>query len=87
MKALIIFQKGIQLSSWGDWSTCSTSCGDGEMIRSRSCLTGCESSTDDLTQTKACNDQQCPGKKLLILKLSLQGKQFQQQLCDTVGKI
>ena len=79
------------MSSWGDWSTCSTSCGDGEMIRSRSCLTGCESSTDDLTQTKACNDQQCPGKKMLIfniiiLKLSLQGKKFQQQLCDTVRK-
>ena len=42
-----------KLSLWGDWSTCSTSCGGGEMIRSRSCLRDCESSTDDLTQTQA----------------------------------
>ena len=62
---------GIQLSLWSDWSTCSTSCGGGEMIRSRSCLTGCELSSDDLTQTQACNDQQCPGNKMLIFKRSL----------------
>ena len=58
-KASIIFQKGIQLSSWGDWSTCSKSCGGGEMIRSRSCLTGCEPSSDDLTQTDTCNEHDC----------------------------
>ena len=63
-----------KLSSWGDWSTCSTSCGDGEMTRSRSCLRGCESSTDDLTQTQACNLQQCPpGKNLLPLSASQTG--------------
>ena len=57
-----------KLSSWSGWSTCSTSCGGGEMIRSRSCLRDCPS-TDDLTQTQACNDQPCPGKNLfLILK-------------------
>ena len=56
---------GIQLSLWSEWSTCSKFCGSGEMTRSRSCLTGCEFSTDDLTQTQACNDQQCPGKKNL----------------------
>ena len=48
------------MSIWGDWSTCSRSCGGGEMVRSRLCLTGCESSTADLTQTQECNDQQCP---------------------------
>ena len=55
----IIFLKGIPLSSWGDWSTCSTSCGDGEMIRSRSCLNGCESFSGDLTQTDICNVDDC----------------------------
>ena len=49
--------KGTQLSLWSDWSTCSTSRGGGEMIRSRVCLIGCEYSTEDLTQT-----QQCPGR-------------------------
>ena len=57
---------GIQLSLWSEWSTCSTFCGGGEMTRSRSCLTGCESSTDDLTQTQNCNDQQCPGNTISI---------------------
>ena len=62
-----------KLSSWSGWSTCSTSCGGGEMIRSRSCLRDCPS-TDDLTQTQACNDQPCPGKNLLpIIKESSWG--------------
>ena len=66
----IIFQKGIQLSSWGAWSNCDWSISDlsiwstCERTRLRSCLTGCESSTDDLTQTHACNDQQCSGKNI-----------------------
>ena len=67
MTARLIFQKGIQLSLWGEWSTCSTSCGGGEMKRSRSCLTSCESSSEDLTQTQACNDQQCPGNKFSLI--------------------
>ena len=67
MIACIIFQKGIVLSPWGDWSTCSTSCGGGEMIRLRSCLTGCESSTDDSKQTQVCNDQECPAPVVLVL--------------------
>ena len=29
------------------------------MIRSRSCLIGCESSNDDLTQTNICNEDDC----------------------------
>ena len=65
--AWIIFQKGIQLSSWGAWSNCGVPWGAWstcERTRLRSCLTGCESSTDDLTQTQACNDQQCPGKNI-----------------------
>ena len=55
------------MSLWGEWSTCDWSTGHWstcQMKRSRSCLTGCELmiSTDDLTQAKECNDQQCPGK-------------------------
>ena len=76
MTAGIIFQKGIQLSSWSDWSKCDWSTGGWstdnwstcEMKRSRLCLTGCESFNDDLTQTQACNKEQCPGKNLLPVR-------------------
>ena len=86
MTAWIIFHKGITLSSWGEWSTCSTSCGDGEMKRSRLCLTGCEYSTDeystDLTQIQACNDQQC----LAVLVLSSHQSSNTPMLVNFEGK-
>ena len=40
---------------WGEWSSCSASCGTGSRSRSRNCgLSECQ------TQTQDCNTQECP---------------------------
>ena len=56
------------------------------MKRSRLCLTGCEYSTDeystDLTQTQACNDQQC----LAVLVLSSHQSSNTPMLVNFEGK-
>ena len=63
----VVEQDFCKLSSWGAWSNCDLSANiwsTCQRTRLRSCLTGCESSIDDLTQTEACNDQQCQGKNI-----------------------
>ena len=50
---------------------CSTTCGLGEITRSRLCQTGCDYVTsDDLTQSQSCKDRDCPGKITTISQKS-----------------
>ena len=48
---------------WGDWSTCTSSCGNGLKIRARAChqpgLHDCEGSSTEVTD---CGSAQCPGE-------------------------
>ena len=56
-----IYTAPLQWTTWTDWSDCSSSCGGGEMTRSRTCQSGCYSFTEDLLQTQVCNEVTCPG--------------------------
>ena len=48
-------------STWGSYSECSTTCGNGEKTRSRTCIGGiCSLATSsDLIQTDICNEGDC----------------------------
>ncbi|CAH1785587.1 unnamed protein product [Owenia fusiformis] len=54
------------LGSWTAWEQCSTTCGDGEKIRTRECNNpapaygGDECIADDLTEKMSCKIQECP---------------------------
>ena len=56
----------VELTTWGDWTPCSRSCGTGERTRSRKCND--DSSSRDknnpckanLFQRETCNTQKCP---------------------------
>ena len=53
-------------SSWSD-SPCSVTCGDGVRTRTRTCESRCaDVSPTDLTETKVCNEAECPGKFLIF---------------------
>ena len=60
-RKLNIYTVPSQFSTWTDWSDCSSTCGGGEMTRSRTCQAGCFSFTEDLLQTQVCNEVTCPG--------------------------
>jgi len=47
------------LTPWGEWNPCSHSCGDGTRTRQRTCE-GADVCAGDLTETEACNVQNCP---------------------------
>jgi len=52
------------VSDWGAWDSCTTSCGGGQMSRSRAILqepkNGGRCPTSTLAETIACNSQACP---------------------------
>lgn len=53
-------------SDWGNWSECSTTCGDGEKNRKRLCNNpspdnGGEFCVGDPFDFKQCNNIDCPG--------------------------
>ena len=49
---------------WSEWSKCSLTCGTGEKTRTRKCETNCDDvSTDQLAESKGCNDENCPGNE------------------------
>ena len=53
-------------SEWGDWSTCSKTCGGGEQSRNRECNNPVtayfgEDCDGDLEETQTCNPIECAG--------------------------
>ena len=68
---LIIFFS--EWSNWGDWSTCTKTCGGGEQIRNRACevpslkISLSKKSSvcpGDSTEKRTCNKNSCPGNLL-----------------------
>ena len=60
-------------SSWGSWSGCSVSCGNGTRTRSHHCVFAKKkphgkNCTGPVDNTEACFDALCPGKKFLYEK-------------------
>ena len=54
-------------SEWGDWSSCSLTCGVGVQNRSRTCTNpspafGGASCPGDSSEPRFCNEDPCPGK-------------------------
>ena len=56
------------MESFGEWSTCSKTCGNGEKSRTRQVATpasnGGQNCEGDATEIMACNDVTCPGRWL-----------------------
>jgi len=55
-----------QVSSWSEWSSCSTSCGTGKSSRSRTVLRPESNggvSCPDLSQTRSCRGHQCSKRR------------------------
>ena len=53
----------LDFSGWSEWSKCSLTCGSGEQTRTRRCEQNCDGvPSDNLTETKSCNDVKCPGE-------------------------
>ena len=50
-------------SHWSSWTTCSTTCGEGEMLRSRTCIGACLANEHGAHEAKACNLASCEGIK------------------------
>ena len=50
-------------SHWGSWTICSTTCGEGEMLRSRTCIGACLANEHGAHEAKACNLASCEGIK------------------------
>ena len=52
-------------SHFGEWSTCSVSCGDGQQTRNRIILNAAKHGGKDCIgsdeETRACKTQECPG--------------------------
>ena len=51
---------------WGEWSQCSTPCGQGSQIRARACsepsFGGSEQCCGNPTETRECSSAECAGK-------------------------
>ena len=64
---------------WGDWSTCSLTCGGGEQTRSRVILRpeafGGVPCVGPPEETRACNEDACPGKTKMIKFITIYNKQ------------
>lgn len=77
-------------SSWGDWSPCSKTCGNGTITRTRTCdnpapAYGGTDCVGAANMTKDCLDQLCPGQ-LASFDLSLQLKDRDKLTSDALRK-
>ena len=54
-------------SLWSEWSDCSLTCDFGQKTRTRICQQNCDGvSSDDLAETKSCNEFICSGEQNLL---------------------
>ena len=63
-------------SHWGSWSACSTTCGEGEMLRSRTCTGPCLLNEHGAHEAKPCNLASCQGKQRSKLYLKIFIKEY-----------
>ena len=72
----IYFSVDATYKPWGAWGACSQTCGDATQTRSRECIEqkhggkSCKELADDgqlATDTRACNDGDCPSRSLFYL--------------------
>ena len=77
-------------STWGDWSTCSKTCGNGRRVRSRLCNNPAPSHggafcIGDANNTEACLVLKCPSKTIFYYLLL--GNIMLQYISDAVLSI
>ena len=72
-------------SDFGDWSECSAECGGGTQSRNRTCTNpapanGGADCVGDNTETRECNNQECPGKLKKSKRFSRIGRTLERSL-------
>ena len=63
-------------SHWSSWSACSTTCGKGQMLRSRTCIGPCVFNEHGAHEAKQCNLASCQGIKIVLETKSKQYKKL-----------
>ena len=53
-------------SNWSSWSACSRTCGNGEMVRSRTCTAPCVLNENGAYESKKCFIVSCLGMKQAV---------------------
>ena len=65
---MIIVNSEPSWTPWASWSECTVSCGGGVRELRRECLNGSKCVGAD-TRLELCNEDECPGKQLLVIIL------------------